>query len=131
MFDPISLGAAKRTEWALFLMRDNCSAGLEGLNGNERVTDELREEIQSFYRDCHVTRELVELYDRFEAELWEALAEDAGEDLAALGFHLDVLKIQNVSDERGYLEAIGRKRAAEAVRDAEIAEANATAETTA
>ena len=27
-------------------------------------------------------------------------------DLAALGFHLDVLKIQNVSDERGYLEAI-------------------------
>jgi len=58
-----------------------------------------------------------------------ALAEDAGEDLAALGFHLDVLKIQNVSDERGYLEAIGRKRAAEAVRDAEIAEADATAET--
>ena len=58
-----------------------------------------------------------------------ALAEDAGEDLAALGFHLDVLKIQNVSDERGYLEAIGRKKAAEAVRDAEIAEADAAAET--
>ncbi|NIQ56344.1 MAG: flotillin family protein, partial [Gammaproteobacteria bacterium] len=51
------------------------------------------------------------------------------EDLAALGFHLDVLKIQNVSDERGYLEAIGRKKAAEAVRDAEIAEADADAET--
>ena len=58
-----------------------------------------------------------------------ALAEDAGEDLAALGFHLDVLKIQNVSDERGYLEAIGRKKAAEAVREAEIAEANAEADT--
>ena len=58
-----------------------------------------------------------------------ALSEDAGEDLAALGFHLDVLKIQNVSDERGYLEAIGRKRAAEAVRDAEIAEADAASET--
>jgi flotillin len=58
-----------------------------------------------------------------------ALAEDAGEDLAALGFHLDVLKIQNVSDERGYLDAIGRKKAAEAVRDAEIAEADAAAET--
>jgi flotillin len=59
----------------------------------------------------------------------KALAEDAGEDLAALGFHLDVLKIQNVSDERGYLEAIGRKKAAEAVRDAEIAEADAEADT--
>jgi flotillin len=59
----------------------------------------------------------------------KALSEDAGEDLAALGYHLDVLKIQNVSDERGYLEAIGRKKAAEAVREAEIAEANASADT--
>jgi flotillin len=59
----------------------------------------------------------------------KALSEDAGEDLAALGFHLDVLKIQNVSDERGYLEAIGRMKAAEAVREAEIAEANAEADT--
>jgi flotillin len=59
----------------------------------------------------------------------KALAEDAGEDLASLGFHLDVLKIQNVSDERGYLEAIGRKKAAEAVREAEIAEAQAAADT--
>lgn len=59
----------------------------------------------------------------------KALAEDAGEDLACLGFHLDVLKIQNVSDERGYLEAIGREKAAEAVRDAEIAEADAVADT--
>jgi len=58
-----------------------------------------------------------------------ALTEDAGEDLAALGFHLDVLKIQNVSDERGYLEAIGREKAAEAVKHAEIAEAEAVAET--
>jgi len=59
----------------------------------------------------------------------QALAEDAGEDLAALGFHLDVLKIQNVHDERGYLAAIGRRKSAMAVRDAEVAEAQATADT--
>ena len=59
----------------------------------------------------------------------KALGEDAGEDLAALGFHLDVLKIQNVSDEGGYLEAIGRKKAAEAIREAEISEAMAAADT--
>ena len=59
----------------------------------------------------------------------KALAEDAGEDLASLGFHLDVLKIQNVSDERGYLEAIGREKSAEAIRAAEIAEAQAEADT--
>ncbi len=59
----------------------------------------------------------------------KALSEDAGEDLASLGFHLDVLKIQNVSDERGYLEAIGREKSAEAIRAAEIAEAQAEADT--
>ncbi len=59
----------------------------------------------------------------------KALSDDAGEDLASLGFHLDVLKIQNVSDERGYLEAIGRKKSAEAIRQAEIAEAQAEADT--
>ncbi len=59
----------------------------------------------------------------------KALSEDAGEDLASLGFHLDVLKIQNVSDERGYLEAIGREKSAEAIRQAEIAEARAEADT--
>ncbi len=59
----------------------------------------------------------------------KALAEDAGEDLASLGFHLDVLKIQNVSDERGYLAAIGREKSAEAIRQAEIAEARKRADT--
>ncbi len=59
----------------------------------------------------------------------KALSDDAGEDLASLGFHLDVLKIQNVADERGYLAAIGRKKSAEAIRQAEIAEAVAEADT--
>ena len=40
-----------------------------------------------------------------------------------------MLKIQNVSDERGYLEAIGREKSAEAIRQAEIAEAQAEADT--
>ncbi len=59
----------------------------------------------------------------------KALSEDAGEDLSSLGFHLDVLKIQNVSDERGYLAAIGREKSAEAIRQAEIAEAQMRADT--
>jgi len=58
-----------------------------------------------------------------------AMTADAGEDLSALGFQLDVLKIQNVSDEGGYLEAIGRKKSAEAIKDAQIAEAVAVADT--
>ena len=54
----------------------------------------------------------------------ERLAEDTEDDLGRLGLHLDTLKIQNVSDDQQYLDSIGRKRIAEVVRDAEIAESD-------
>lgn len=57
------------------------------------------------------------------------LAEEADHDLKKLGLQLDVLKIQHVSDRVGYLQAIGEKATAEALRDAEIAKASAIAET--
>lgn len=56
----------------------------------------------------------------------ERLADEAGADLAKLGLQLDVLKIQAVSDERSYLDSIGRKRIAEIIRDAQVAESDAT-----
>lgn len=57
------------------------------------------------------------------------LSEEADHDLKKLGLQLDVLKIQHVMDHVGYLKAIGEKRTAEALRDAEIAKASAIAET--
>jgi flotillin len=57
------------------------------------------------------------------------LSEEADHDLKKLGLQLDVLKIQHVSDRVGYLQAIGEKATAEAIRDAEIAKADAIAET--
>jgi len=57
------------------------------------------------------------------------LSEEADHDLKKLGLQLDVLKIQHVMDHVGYLKAIGEKRTAEALRDAEIAKASAVAET--
>lgn len=59
----------------------------------------------------------------------ESLMEEAGEDLQKLGFKLDVLKIQNVTDEVGYLESIGRKKNAVVKKEAEVAEAENQAET--
>ena len=102
-------------------------------NAVERLLGKTEGEISSMARDTlmgnlrGVLATLTPEEDRL--GFAKALGEDAGEDLAALGFHLDVLKIQNVSDERGYLEAIGRKKAAEAIREAEIAEADAEADT--
>ncbi|MBN2385210.1 flotillin family protein [bacterium] len=54
-----------------------------------------------------------------------AVGEEVEEDLEKLGLMLDTLKIQHVSDESQYLDSIGRKRIAEVVKDAEIAESDA------
>ena len=86
-------------------------------NAVERILGKTEDEIRSLAKDTLMGNLRGVLATLTPEEVNEdrlgfasALAEDAGEDLAALGFHLDVLKIQNVSDERGYLEAIGRKK---------------------
>jgi flotillin len=56
-----------------------------------------------------------------------ALVDEAEDDFAKLGLALDVLKIQNVSDDTHYLDSIGRKRISEVIRDAEVAESTAMA----
>jgi flotillin len=55
----------------------------------------------------------------------DRLSEEAGPDLAKLGLQLDTLKIQHVSDDRSYLDSIGRSRIAEILREAEVAESDA------
>jgi flotillin len=56
------------------------------------------------------------------------LTEEAEHDLNNIGLVLDTLKIQNVSDEVGYLDAIGRMRSADIRRKAQVAEADAQAD---
>jgi flotillin len=53
----------------------------------------------------------------------QSLIEEADQDLGQLGLKLDTLKIQNVSDEAGYLDSIGRRKTAEVLAAARIAEA--------
>jgi len=61
-------------------------------------------------------------------ELADRVAERARIDLGRLGIVLDFVQIQSISDDQGYLEAIGRRRNAVVRRDAKIAEAEAEAE---
>ena len=56
------------------------------------------------------------------------LTDEAGHDLEKIGLVLDTLNIQNVSDDVGYLDAIGRTRSAHIRRNAQIAEASAQAD---
>jgi flotillin len=58
----------------------------------------------------------------------QTLIEEADDDIKTLGLELDVLKIQNVTDEVGYLSSVGRRQTAEVLKEARVAEATRKAE---
>ena len=58
----------------------------------------------------------------------QQLIDEADDDIKTLGLELDVLKIQNVTDDVGYLTSVGRQLTAKVVRDARVAEAERRAE---
>jgi len=60
----------------------------------------------------------------------QSLQEEAEHDLTRLGLVLDNLKIQTVTDEKGYLDSIGRKQSAELIMTSRMAEAQNRAEAT-
>jgi flotillin len=51
------------------------------------------------------------------------LVHEADHDLARLGLELDTLKIQHVSDDKGYLDSIGRRSTAVMLKNSRISEA--------
>ena len=53
------------------------------------------------------------------------MTDEAAVDLKKMGVNIDILTIQQISDEMGYLDALGKKRTAEVKRDAVIGEAQA------
>jgi flotillin len=57
----------------------------------------------------------------------QSLLHEAESDLKKLGLLLDTLKIQHVTDDRGYLDSIGRKQSADLVMRSRVAEAENTA----
>ncbi|HQY30613.1 MAG TPA: SPFH domain-containing protein [Thermomicrobiales bacterium] len=59
-----------------------------------------------------------------------AVIDEVSADLSRIGMEVDVLKIQNISDEHGYLQALGQQRIAEVKRDAAIGTAEAERDAT-
>jgi len=58
----------------------------------------------------------------------QTLIDEADDDIKTLGLELDVLKIQNVTDQVGYLEAVGRRQTALVLKEARESEALRSAE---
>lgn len=53
----------------------------------------------------------------------QKMTDEAAVDLKKMGVNIDILTIQQISDEQGYLDALGKKRTAEVKRDAIVGEA--------
>lgn|SRR3990167_1798125 len=60
--------------------------------------------------------------------LQQRVMAEAVSDLNKLGLGVDVLNIQQVTDKKGYIHALGKARTAQVVRDAAVGEANAQSE---
>jgi flotillin len=58
----------------------------------------------------------------------QQLIDEADDDMKTLGLDLDVMKIQNVTDDNQYLDSVGRRLTAEVVKEARVAEANRQSE---
>jgi len=59
-------------------------------------------------------------------KLAEELKTEVRDDLEKMGLMVDTFKIQHVADDKNYLDSISRVRIAEVIRDAEIAESDAS-----
>ncbi|MDY6783323.1 MAG: SPFH domain-containing protein [Cyanobacteriota bacterium] len=104
-------------------------------NAIERLLGKTRQEIEQFAREtlegnlrgvlASLTPEQV---NEDKIAFAKSLLDEAEDDLEKLGLILDNLQVQNISDEVGYLDSLGRKQQADLIRDARIAEAEAKAQ---
>lgn len=111
-------------------------AGHDPMLGNavERLLSKPREEVIKMAKDVlegnlrGVLSQLTpEQVNEDKLAFAQQLLHEAQHDLSKLGLTLDTMKIQNVHDDRGYLDSIGRKSSAEIIRNSRIAEARAKA----
>lgn len=109
-------------------------AGYEPVLGHavERILGKSRDQVKQIAKDVLegtlrgvLSRLTPEEVNEDKIAFAENLLEEAEHDLAKLGMVLDTLKIQNVADDRGYLNSIGRKRSAEIIKKSRIAEVEA------
>ena len=84
----------------------------------------IKETLEGQLRDIIGVLTVEELYQKRDMFVGKVL-EQAGLELAKIGVIIDIINIQDIRDERGYLEALGVRRTSEVKRDAAIGQAEA------
>ena len=114
--------------------KESILAAMEQFNtGNENRTISVIQQIATNVLEGKL-REIIskltveEIYkdrEKFASQVQEVAALD----LAEMGLEIKAFTIRDISDDNGYLQALGKKRIAEVKRDANVAEAEAAKET--
>lgn len=114
--------------------KESILASVEQFNtGKEKETivvikDTAKDVLEGKLREIISKMSVEEIYkdrEKFASQVQEVAAVD----LADMGLEIKAFTIRDISDNNGYLEALGKKRIAEVKRDAQIAEADANKET--
>lgn len=96
------------------------------LTVDRKVLQQTVQEILTGHMRSIIAKMTVEELNSSREKLVQQVTNEAGADFGRIGMELDVLTIKHITDDVGYLDALGRKRTAEVKRDAEIGEAEAT-----
>ncbi|MCL2619808.1 MAG: SPFH domain-containing protein [Defluviitaleaceae bacterium] len=114
--------------------KESILAAMEQFNrGSESRTITVIEEISRYVLEGKL-REIIsmltveEIY-RDRTKFASEVQGTAAQDLTEMGLEIKTFTIRDISDENGYLSALGKKRISEVKRDAQIAEAEAAKET--
>jgi len=114
--------------------KESILAAMEQFNrGSESRTISVIEEISRYVLEGKL-REIIsmltveEIY-RDRTKFASEVQGTAAQDLTEMGLEIKAFTIRDISDENGYLSALGKKRISEVKRDAQIAEAEAAKET--
>ncbi len=114
--------------------KESILSAMEQFNtGNESKTinviiDTAKDVLEGKLREIISKMTMEEIYqdrEKFAGEVQKV----ATYDLSAMGLSIKAFTITDISDNNGYLEALGKKRIAEVKRDAQIAEAEASKQT--
>ena len=91
---------------------------------HQQIHQIIKETLEGQLRDIIGVLTVEELYQKREMFVQKVL-DQAGDELSKIGVIIDIINMQDIRDDRGYLEALGIKRTAEVKRDAAIGQAEA------
>ncbi|HOO97541.1 MAG TPA: SPFH domain-containing protein [Caldisericia bacterium] len=88
-------------------------------SSKDQVKQIIKETLEGQLRDIIGVLTVEQLYRERDMFVQKTL-DQTGDELAKIGVIIDIINIQDIRDEKGYLEALGERRTAEVKRDAAV-----------